>query len=296
MPESGLIQGSRGKYPYNEWKYLVTVIHLYSYADESGLEGNPPYCLLAGYIASPNQWNLFNHEWKEVLREFGVSSFHAKDFFPFKARKHHKEYENWSEKKAKLFIYGITEAIKNHGIHSLGCAVDVSAFNTFTIGERRFLTGGIWDSARGTFTHLGKPSAPYFAAFQYFVREALNRTPSNAKLHLIFHYQSAMEPKAHEIVAEMIAMPQLMPGSEKLVGIEYHYSIEEPQLQAADLYTYGWYDFCRHGVSTNSIMRLAMTQLTSKEKGMGIFNLEGIEANLQKHLSPCERARIQEQR
>ena len=81
-----MLAGSRGPYPYHEGKHLIVAIDLYAYADESGIQGSAPYCLMAGYIASPRRWKPFNAAWKATLEEYGVPEFHAKDFFAVKKR------------------------------------------------------------------------------------------------------------------------------------------------------------------------------------------------------------------
>jgi hypothetical protein len=290
-----MIRGSRGKYPYHEGKHLVAVLDLYAYADDSGLHGNASYCLLAGYIASPRQWSLFSHEWQAILKDFGVSDFHAKGFFSPVARRAHDVYRTWDNDKAEQFISRLTKVINEHRLYPLGCAVNVPDFFTFTIGERRFLTGGIWNAKKGVFKTTGKPSAPYFAAFTYFVRVALDQTPEGARLHLVFDRQNVMESRACNTLEEMIAMPNLLPGSEKLGSISYYISPQEPALQAADLYTYGWQDYCTKNHSSSFLLKLAMSQLTIKDRGMSIFNLKGIEDNLALNLPREERVRIQEQ-
>jgi len=246
-------------------------------------------------MSSQRRWKFFCQDWRLILQEFGIAQFHAKDFFKRKDGYGYQQYESWSDDKASQFIFGLTETINDNGLHPLGCAINIPDFNKFSIGERRFLTGGIWDSAKGAFTSHGKPSAPYFAAFQYFVREALNRTPSNARLHLVFDRQYAMEPKARETFENMISLPNLMPGSEKLASIEYNISHDTPQLQASDLYAHGWYNFLTNGLSNDKIMRITMTRLTMQSRDMGLFNAQGIENNLQKHLPTTERKHIQEQ-
>lgn len=292
-----VIRASRGKYPYQAGKHLLAMVELYAYADESGMHGSPSHLVLAGYIASPRQWDSFCREWRSWLSEFGISLFHSKNFFSSVARGHHKEFGNWSNKKAQEFIFGLTQIIHGHRIYPLGCGIDVQAFNDFTIGERRFLTCGIWNPRKGVFeaNHNGKPSSPYFAAFQYFVRNALDRTPEKAKLHLVFDHQDQMESYAHNAFEAWGKIPRHKSDVEKLDSITYQVSTNTPQLQAADLYTYGWYNYIVHGISRNPILHLAMHELTLKDRGMGLFNAKGIEDNLQKALPPSERSRIREQ-
>ncbi len=291
-----MIQGSCGRYPYNKGKHVMAILNLYAYADESGIHENPSFFVLAGYIASPRQWDIFCKDWRNVLNSFSVSEFHAKDFFQLKARQIHEQYNQWSEGKKRYFISELSKAINSHRLYPIGCAVDVKAFNSFTIGERRYLTGGGWDHKKGIFKTTGKPSAPYFAAFHYYVRAALDRTPDKTKLHLVFDRQNVMESYAHQTFEEMVALSGRMLGSEKLDSIVFNMSSSKPQLQAADLFTYTTYRYAVDGLPSDYSLGIAMNQLFKDRRSVGIMNAEGIETFLQKYLPEVERSRIQEQK
>ena len=274
----------------------MAILNLYAYADESGLHDNPLFFVLAGYIASPRQWGLFCRDWQSVLDSFGVPEFHAKDFFQLKARQMHIQYSKWSENKNRQFISELSKAINTHKLYPIGCAIDVKAFNSFTIGERRYLTGGNWDAKKDRFKTSGKPTAPYFAAFHYYVRAALDRTPDKAKLHLVFDRQNVMESKARQTFEEMVVSSGRMLGSEKLDSIVYNISSDKPQLQAADLFTYITYRYAIDGVPSDYNLGIAMNQLFKERRSVGLMNAEGIETFLQKYLPGIERSRIQEQK
>ena len=296
MIKYNIIRASKGKYPYNRGKHLLAILNLYAYADESGMHEDPLFFVLAGYIASPRQWGFFCKDWQKVLDSFDVPAFHAKDFFQLKAKQLHEQYSNWPEDKNRQFISELSRAINSYRLYPIGCAVDVRAFNNFTIGERRYLTGGNWNAKKGRFTTSGKPSAPYLAAFHYYVRAALDRTPDKAKLHLVFDYQNVMKSKARQTFYEMAVLPSLVKGSEKLDSINYLYSPDKPQLQAADLFTYITYRYAVDGIPSNYSLGIAMNQLFRDRRSVGLMNVEGIESFLQKYLPEIERSRIQEQK
>jgi hypothetical protein len=274
----------------------LAILNLYAYADESGVHENPLFFVLAGYIASPRQWDLFCKDWQNILDSFGVSEFHAKDFFQLKARQIHTQYRKWSDDNNRQFISELSKAINSRRLYPIGCAVDVNAFNNITVGERRYLTGGKWDAKKGRFTTSGKPSAPYFAAFHYYVRAALDRTSDKAKLHLVFEHQNVMESKARQTFEEMIALSSKMEGSEKLDSIVYSISTDKPQLQAADLFSHTTYRYAVGGIPSDYSLGIAMNQLFKDRRSVGLMNTEGIETFLQKYLPEIERLRIQEQR
>ena len=53
-----------------------------AYFDESGIQDSAPVCLVCGYFGGPGQWQ-FGNEWKDVLDEYGINEFHAKQFGAF---------------------------------------------------------------------------------------------------------------------------------------------------------------------------------------------------------------------
>jgi hypothetical protein len=79
--EQFTIRGRHSKYPYNQGKHLMAIVNLFAYADESGIDGKPSYCVVSGYIAPQRVWESFGAEWKNILSEYQVSEFHAKEFF-----------------------------------------------------------------------------------------------------------------------------------------------------------------------------------------------------------------------
>jgi len=50
-------------------------------ADESGIHQGAPVCIVAGYLASPTEWESLDKPWVEALRKANVSYFHAAEFF-----------------------------------------------------------------------------------------------------------------------------------------------------------------------------------------------------------------------
>ena len=57
------------------------VSEIFAFGDESGVQRNPSYCAVCGYIASPNMWKKFRVKWIAALNENHINEFHAKQFF-----------------------------------------------------------------------------------------------------------------------------------------------------------------------------------------------------------------------
>lgn len=63
-----------------------------TYFDESGTHRDSPVFVIAGWMASDDQWKLLNEEWRRILDKHGVTVFHMTDFAHRKG-----EYRNLSE-------------------------------------------------------------------------------------------------------------------------------------------------------------------------------------------------------
>lgn len=69
------------------------------YFDESGTHGaESPVVIVAGFIATVEQWDAYERDLAPLLTEYGVKKFHAKDFRQTKG-----DFKGWSSaKKAKF--------------------------------------------------------------------------------------------------------------------------------------------------------------------------------------------------
>jgi len=51
-----------------------------AYLDESGKDGRSPVIVVAGYLSRVQQWTTFCREWRELLDDHDLESFHMTDF------------------------------------------------------------------------------------------------------------------------------------------------------------------------------------------------------------------------
>lgn len=77
--------------------------HLYmamkGFFDESGSHGGEsPLLIVAGFIASVEQWSAYERDLSALMDEYGVKVFHAKDFRLSKG-----DFKNWDLKKKAAF-------------------------------------------------------------------------------------------------------------------------------------------------------------------------------------------------
>jgi hypothetical protein len=279
-----ILRGSCGKYPYDHGSHVMGIVNLYAYADESGIENNSSYCVVAGYLASQRVWENFRKEWKFILDEYHVSEFHSKEFFKRYRGPNisHGQYVGWSTKKASDFELKLINCINRHHLNPTGSAIDIPAFNKLTLGERRFLTGALIKENVLSRTHHGAPGKPWFVPFRSFVQQSLSLAEDGTMVHLRFDEQNQMNKNALQIHKDMKEPYYLLPGKEKLGDLIFGDSKVNPELQAADMFSYSVYLYLRWKkglININQEGEAAVLKLF-KRPGIGLHDAEQLEAHL----------------
>lgn len=96
-----------------------------AYFDESGSPDETVALVVAGFVASDEQWREFEREWKEVLAAEGVSCFHVKEFAHSRG-----EFKPWKDDEArrKHFLYRLAGIIRRRVRTSFADAVILQDF------------------------------------------------------------------------------------------------------------------------------------------------------------------------
>jgi hypothetical protein len=283
------IASGRGEFPYERGKHLIVASVMHTFGDESGIERNATYCIIAGYIAAPKQWAKFRRQWRRILRKYHVPEFHAWDFYQPERRKRTEHYHGWSEEKECEFLAALLRTINECDIRPIGVAIHVPSFNAFDHDERRYLSGGLLAThafghpdgstvvLKEDFKSSGAPSRPYMAIFQRFVGEALLKAPSKTTVHFTFDIQNLLAPRAIETFHEQFKSGHLPPHLEAKAGtIRYAKSIEEEPLQAADLCAYFWNRELNKSVR-GRLLRQTAEAFAVKSHCMTVFNREHLQ-------------------
>ena len=101
-----------------------------AYLDESGIHEGAAICVIAGYFGGRGQMRKLEKAWKEVLAyfHFPMEKFHAKNLI--KSNKHHP------------MLGALAQAIAGQAkIHPVSYGIIADDFNSFSLAQRRFLTG-----------------------------------------------------------------------------------------------------------------------------------------------------------
>lgn len=265
----------------------MATLELYAYADESGVQKEPPFCVVAGYIASSRAWDAFKKAWIAVLTEYQVNEFHAKEFFG--RNPGHGQYAHFSQAKAGEFLGEIINIINQNRIYPVGGVIDVPAFKRFTLGERRFFTGALPKGNR--LFGSGSPNQPYYIPFRWFIQMALAKTPIGAKVHFVFDQQGKRAGLSLQIFSDMKDLGYLNDNG-RLADLSFVNSQEKAEIQAADMISHISYSYitARKGFGRmNSERRKAVALLKRKNAAIAIFDAKALEKNLAK-LEPEFRA------
>jgi hypothetical protein len=91
-----------------------------AYFDESGTDGSSDSIVVAGYIASNEQWQDFRNEWDAVLQDVGVTRFHMRDFAHSL-----REFKDWKDdnERRTIFLKRLVSIMRRHTRHSFSTAV-----------------------------------------------------------------------------------------------------------------------------------------------------------------------------
>lgn len=201
------LRGSRGAYPYNNVEYLEAVISVedVAFGDESGTDGGAEWCVVAGFVASPRQWERFDEQWREVLALEGVSAFHGLDFFQRRRHQSSKSsYQGWSHDRLSGFLQRLLSVVEWNNVRPVSVAVDVAAFSDQPPAYRAFLSGAainlLMYESGATEQQWSRDeysvSKAYFPAFTRFMQGAVHNARPTANVRLIMDENDTYEAMA----------------------------------------------------------------------------------------------------
>ncbi|MGB7603036.1 MAG: hypothetical protein WBM24_22225 [Candidatus Sulfotelmatobacter sp.] len=144
-----------------------------AYLDESGIHTGAATCVIAGFFGGSSGWKALEKMWEPILNKHHVKleDFHAKDFV--KMEKH-----AFLILELAVLISGLKK------IHPVCFSIDVEAFNSFSLAQRKFMTGAIVKKRK--MVTSGCPSKPYFVPFQNCIKNVCDHAPVGSKAHFFF--------------------------------------------------------------------------------------------------------------
>ena len=163
------------------------------FTDESGIDPNSNFCIVAGYLGTTETWSSFEKHWLSALNkpEYKVSCFHAKDAFaegkdgvPLK-----EPYKTWGREKTDQFLGELVSVIHSHNLYLVGSATVKSDFHKRSTKERRILTGATYSHSKERLLSSGKPTEPYFCGFTFILQHTTATEQSGDVIEFVFDKQ-----------------------------------------------------------------------------------------------------------
>jgi hypothetical protein len=195
-----------------------------AYLDESGIHEGASVCVIAGYFAGPGTWRKFEKAWRSVFDDspMHMEDFHAKDLL----KKDGPEYKRLAGNLANV-IQGFAAKL-----HPVTAAVVIEDFFSFSISDRKFMTGATLRN--GEITGTGSPNKPYYIPFQHCLKRIGRHAPVGGKAHFFFGLGHTFSGYALSLF-EQAKSDSLTMFRDALGDIDFPEAKHTPQLQAADL-------------------------------------------------------------
>ncbi len=124
---------------------LFSFMQVVGYFDASGTHTNKdergnysPALVVAGYLATKEQWKRFDERWRKHLREHKIKDecFHLTDF---SARK--GQYQNWDEPVRHEFFKKLVAIISENVSFGIAMSLSLADFNRIIEGEVKQIFG-----------------------------------------------------------------------------------------------------------------------------------------------------------
>jgi hypothetical protein len=151
-------------------------------------------------------------------------------------------------------------------------------FQSFSFGERSFLTGMAVDKYTYRPKRPGAPSQPYYFAFLIAVSHALNKAKAGKIVHFMFDQQQQLAGRALQLMA--MARGNMPDELKRRLGQAIFDSRQRmPLLRSADLIAHLFYSFMTRPQTLSLERRYAISKLATRwdQSGMKIVDLAGTE-------------------
>ena len=223
------------------------VVMLSAYFDESGITHTSEVTVIAGFLGGPVALNRIGKAWNKVLNRYGVKvPFHAIEFYapPEKIKlSTTNPYRGWSTTKRRNFINDLLRVLRTYNAPLIVNLVDAVAFRSRSEDERKWMTGGIPNVMNPQKWRLGSANSPYHFALRVVVECCAARTGNEDKVHIVMSEQNQYEGYALELYKAILATKSLDFIDRLDESMTFGSHNRFPQLQAADLACYHFYQF-----------------------------------------------------
>jgi hypothetical protein len=202
-----------------------------AYLDESGIHGGAKMCVIAGYFGGIGQMRKLEMAWKKTLADFKfpMRDFHAKDLL--------NKRDHLPMLKALARVAG-----EQRKVYPVTNAIVIEDFYSFSLQQRRFMTGATLDPKSRKLITSGCPNKPYFVPFQNVLKVVTDFAPVGGKAHFNFGLGTQFSEYAITLFRQIIDNPppadsaiSTWKSRDRLGTALFPLADETAQIQAADL-------------------------------------------------------------
>ena len=189
---------------------------LLAFADESGHAADPKvdHVGLVGLIAPEEKWMAFRDRWSAALADFGVATFHMREFAHRRGA-----FQDWPEERRRALLDRLLTAIEELQPTIVGSVISLRAWRALDPSAQRLFLD------------------PYYACIQEFAYLAAvhGATVGQDDVQITLSQNSEFAGRG-KLLFDALSKSRTMPASVR----EYRYADMrlEPALQAADLVAY----------------------------------------------------------
>jgi hypothetical protein len=109
---------------------------LQAFIDDSGNDGKSPVFILAGYIASAENWERFSNEWEKTLKpEDGMNLGVLKMADVYRNRVRGSRYYGWADDQRDQRLKSLIKVINSHALHGIVSIVPYKTYDAFIKGK-----------------------------------------------------------------------------------------------------------------------------------------------------------------
>jgi hypothetical protein len=226
------------------------ILILAGYFDESGTHDAAAAISVAGYLSTPERWEVFEQEWKKALDDFVIPFFHMADF----ANNAPPYYNTWTPEQKLERFDRLAKIINDHILISVGYSFSVPRYRAiFSAGAKRAGGGAYGVAANCCFMEAAK-----------FIKESLN-----PEAWVRYFFESGAQG-AGEILKNFqlnVRTPQ-QKEHYRTLALSFEDKREFCPLQAADILAYELYRYYprRVGIDMRSGARRELLALVTEQK------------------------------
>jgi len=218
------------------WAPAELVLALWAYFDESGHPSEDIPLAVAGCVATCEAWREFESDWLRVLKDHGVSWFHAVDL-----EHAHGEFAagGGDRQRRERLLDALIQVVGRHALPPVGCLVPTHEVRRLRSRRPR---GKKSESAEERLVREAEElfADPYCCALAYCMKTAAEQfaLPRDVLLHVVLAFRDKTVGKAERLWA--IAQ-EISPFRDRMAGLTTGRGQDPrrlPQLQAADLIAY----------------------------------------------------------